>query len=275
MKHYIVTRFNVKINGYQKDKNGKSTKDVNYLSQRFCLFERYCFPSIENQTNKNFKWLVYFDVDTPDTFKSRNNELILRMHNYEPIYVPDYNSFLVHYQSVCNETTETVIFTRFDNDDALVPEYINNIQNYVIQHNIENGVVDFPLGLIYDAQAKIMIKSEIKSYHFLSVVDTDRTQSKKLYSIHSKLKETQPYFVVPTNAPQWIELCHASNMLNDINRVNGIVVFKDKHSGLCLPISIVNSIAQLFRIFYYSVLNAIKYNFLRPLAVWIGIKQSL
>ncbi|MBR4620607.1 MAG: hypothetical protein IKO46_06460 [Salinivirgaceae bacterium] len=274
MKHYIVTRFNVKIEDFQKDKNGKSIKDAEYLSRRFYLFEKYCFPSIEKQTNRNFRWLVYFDVDTPESFKQRNNTLCLRLPIYEPIYVRDYSDFLFHYQSKCSDTEETVIFTRLDNDDVLMPEYVSSIQDYILQYNVQNGIVDYPIGLLYDLQTKIMVQCEIRSYHFLSVVDTDRKQSKKLYQVHSKLKETKPYYLIVADAPLWIEFCHESNILNDINRTNGKVLFKDRYSGMQLPISFILSSLHLLRLFCFTIFDMIKYKILRPAAVSIGIRHS-
>lgn len=68
-EHYILTRFNLPI--FQPKVKGRETTscDESYLSYRFNLFEQYCMPSIVQQSCQNFKWLVLFDIRTPDKFK--------------------------------------------------------------------------------------------------------------------------------------------------------------------------------------------------------------
>jgi hypothetical protein len=59
--HFVLTRFNVKI-GLG---GGESVApNLEWLVHRFDLFDKFCFPSVRNQSNLNFKWLVFFDVDT-------------------------------------------------------------------------------------------------------------------------------------------------------------------------------------------------------------------
>lgn len=277
INHYIITRFNIKIDAFKKDKNNNSVKDEQYLNERFALFEKYCFPSIQNQTNKNFRWLVYFDIDTPQYFKEKINELERRFSNFEPYYVSNYNDFITHYQSVCyssvnSATNEKIICTRLDNDDAILSEHVDTIQKYVRDNNIQMGVVDFYVGLIYDTQKRILIKCNIKSHHFISIVDTDRKQAVKLYWNHSMLKESKPYYPINTKIPMWLEISHGTNILNDINNVKrGSVVFKDKYTNMNISISLISSIIRIAQTLIYLL----KYRILRPLAVFLKILSPL
>ena len=59
IKHYILTRFN--LCGRNRDKSKQSTLTKEWLHHRIKLFETYCLPSIKQQTNQNFKWLILFD----------------------------------------------------------------------------------------------------------------------------------------------------------------------------------------------------------------------
>ena len=63
--HFIITRFNIKNQGWEYDKNCKEVNNDEWLRHRIEIFEKYCLPSILNQTEKNFLWLVYFDVCPP------------------------------------------------------------------------------------------------------------------------------------------------------------------------------------------------------------------
>lgn len=104
-EHYIVTRFNLPI--FQAKVGGASSKscDKNYLRYRFELFERYCMPSIMNQTCQNFKWFVLFDTNTPHEFKDRVWYLHANYSNLIPCFLnlDDYASISQEYENLSLE----------------------------------------------------------------------------------------------------------------------------------------------------------------------------
>ena len=71
-QHFILTRFNLRI--WRQDKHGSAVRTREWLEHRFGLFEKYCLPSIANQTCKDFEWVVLFDDKTPDEFRNRISE---------------------------------------------------------------------------------------------------------------------------------------------------------------------------------------------------------
>ena len=81
-QHYLITRFNLKKEGWDTSKNNIPVLTEEWLERRFKLFETFCFPSVKHQSNQNFTWFVYFDVDTPKVFKDR----ILTQAEKEAIY---------------------------------------------------------------------------------------------------------------------------------------------------------------------------------------------
>lgn len=86
-EHYIITRFNLPVFAKKVNKAVTTTSvSEEYLGNRFPIFENYCLPSIKNQTCQNFKWLVLFDVNTPQKFK----DWAERMHQDYPNFVPCY-----------------------------------------------------------------------------------------------------------------------------------------------------------------------------------------
>jgi hypothetical protein len=56
--HFVLTRFNVRMPIYQHP-------DESWLPERVRLFEQYCLPSFEAQTNTNFTWLIFADAQSP------------------------------------------------------------------------------------------------------------------------------------------------------------------------------------------------------------------
>ena len=49
--HYLITRFNVPVKNWDRDKAGKPVLDDAWMHNRLDLFRRYCVPGVANQTN--------------------------------------------------------------------------------------------------------------------------------------------------------------------------------------------------------------------------------
>ena len=78
-QHYILTRFNLRRDDWTITKNNEKVLSDSWLKDRFELFENFCFNSVKNQTNQNFKWLVFFDSNTPDNYKQKVKEFETRL----------------------------------------------------------------------------------------------------------------------------------------------------------------------------------------------------
>lgn len=107
--------------------------DEKYLDNRIRLFEKYTFPSIKNQTNKNFKWLVLFSDQTPEKYKNHMNKLQMECEMFCPLYLQDEEAydFDNYLKSVLeNFKCDVYITTRIDNDDAISVKMVERIQNF-------------------------------------------------------------------------------------------------------------------------------------------------
>ena len=69
--HFLITRFNLKNPDWDVTKNNEALLDEKWMDERFELFSNYCLPSVINQTNKNFKWLVFFDTSTSKIYQEK------------------------------------------------------------------------------------------------------------------------------------------------------------------------------------------------------------
>lgn len=109
-EHYILTRFNLSF--FEGVKKAPCSHE--YLEYRFDLFEKYCMPSIMGQTCQNFKWLVLFDIHTPDEFKERIARYHSAYSNFIPCYLDTrkYVDIPSEYKSLC-ESYENTINTNF------------------------------------------------------------------------------------------------------------------------------------------------------------------
>ena len=96
-KHFVITRFNIRIHYGCKLKNPEDNPmdrilDEDYLEERFYIFEKYTFPSMKNQNNKDFTWIILFHKKTPDKFKKRI-ERLKHEFNFVDLYLDDGEKF--------------------------------------------------------------------------------------------------------------------------------------------------------------------------------------
>ena len=93
-QHYILTRFNLRANSWTTTKNNEKVLTEEWLKDRFDLFENFCYNSVKNQRNQNFKWLVFFDINTPDTYKQKVEKYNRDFENFHPIFIDGMDNFL-------------------------------------------------------------------------------------------------------------------------------------------------------------------------------------
>ena len=60
-KHFILTRFNLFLYG---DNPYKIEDKELWMNHRIKLFEKYCLPSVQVQSCKDFTWIIAFDPET-------------------------------------------------------------------------------------------------------------------------------------------------------------------------------------------------------------------
>jgi len=119
--HYILTRWNLGL----LSQNPYKIKDPDkWMETRMELFERTAMQSIQNQTCKDFKWLIAFDPLTPDSVVSK--------YDYCEHIEVCYEQPHIHLKSL-EPQTDWLITSRFDNDDILLPDFVANIQSYFIE----------------------------------------------------------------------------------------------------------------------------------------------
>ena len=127
----MLTRYNV------KRQNSQQIPDDEWMEQRFRLFKQYCLPSIINQTNQNFIWLIYFSSDTKFEYK----ELIESISKFGKLFHVNYvnNQYEMNQavkkdiKKLLGENSQFVLTTRLDNDDALHKDAIKRIQKEAVK----------------------------------------------------------------------------------------------------------------------------------------------
>ena len=138
-RHFVITRFNIRINDAFKHVRGPVIRipvdpsDPDWLNVRFKVFEITCLPSIVGQIDQNFAWLILVDSHLPASDYDRLRALTARkkdtfIHAFDPQSDLAALDWLSPYLS---DGADHVITTNLDNDDALPARFTAKIHDHV------------------------------------------------------------------------------------------------------------------------------------------------
>jgi len=198
MKHFIVTRF-----GYQEN--------YEHLEERIAVFKQFTLPSIEAQTNQNFEWLFLgeklFDIPGARWFGDQPDDQLRAGHLNE--------SYMDYIREVAEKENLTLM-TRFDNDDILLPTFVEDVQRIGKVH----GIVDFrgyrlDISLTYGPRWQNRFYQDIL-YHkgFTSPMIT-LVQNRIRETIYRRNHALMARFfpVTYVEKPNWVQVVHKNNWL--------------------------------------------------------------
>ena len=216
---FILTRFNLLI--FYKDKEGIPVRTTEWLEHRFSLFEKYCIPSIANQTSKNFEWIVLFDSSTPDRFQEKVNKYKEQCSQLIPVYVSpkggQYFAQIFRDEVVKRLHCQRVITTYLDNDDALDIHLIEDIQRRAAAL-LDGTFISYDKGYQLFTDYNYVMRIRYPRNRFLSVIEEAGVGVKTIYGYGShyyisKIPDVKIEHV--KNQPMWCEVIHEKNMGND------------------------------------------------------------
>jgi Putative rhamnosyl transferase len=209
--HLLVTRFNIRW-GYEPV-DSKYSDD--WMSERIALFERYTLPSVQRQTNDDFRWIILLDEERCRRFPGIV-ELIERS-GYVPMFcehldlaVPQIREYVSALGPVKHIAT-----SRLDCDDVLHPHYIADLKAQFRRSTEPRYVVDFPFvavtseaGRNYGMRAYWRFPSA-----FLTLVEPFDDESKTAFGFnHFKLRGAYPEHLI--EAVRTMIVIHGGNCRN-------------------------------------------------------------
>ena len=222
--HFILTRFNVPLQfdlppGQQRAPMGL---DVGWLTRRFELFERVCLASVARQTQPDFHWLVFLDEATPDVFRDRMAALASAHRFLTPVYCDRFADDTVLPEIQRHDPAERVrITTRLDNDDAIHPRLIEQVQRLARQHQqtqdlAQGFFISFPIGCC-ERQGDFYLQ-RYRYNPFTSFVSSPASERTVLGSDHRYIADTAPV-VLHWCRPLWCQIIHGENVANRLRGV--------------------------------------------------------
>lgn len=206
VEHVILTRFNVRMATYAHPGDG-------WLEQRLDLFERYCLPSVAAQEDKDFRWLLFFDGETPPELLARV-EALGADGLFEVVLVDGLFTAETVAQHLAGSTTPYLVTTRLDNDDAIARDFTATVHAQFDEQDLEF------VNLVSGAQlyrGRIYQRPYTKN-PFVSLVErrTDGPPRTVFCARHFAVDTVGPVRNVRTAHPAWLQVIHGDNVLNEV-----------------------------------------------------------
>lgn len=205
-KHYLITRFNIFEKEWRPwDKHRCDVRTDEWMEHRFELFERYCLPSVLEQTALRFQWIVLFDTATPQHWLDKINATA---GPYLPLYVTGHWLHELQVFLRGGRQSEWIITTRLDNDDIISPNYLALVQQ---QFNRQRFLfVDAPSG--YRLSEGELYEHQEPFNPFMSLIER-ASRKTVLHVPHGRAIRQHPHVLVPGR--QWVQVIHKTNYSND------------------------------------------------------------
>lgn len=213
MNHYILTRFN-----WAKGKD-------KWTEERLELFTKYTFPSVMNQTCKDFKWLIFCDPKTISPWCSElealNSNLITVIFDEPPHKHEWYNptqevltDFFKPY--ILGEPGSRVLTTRLDSDDMLAPDFIERIQAGV-DPTLTDQVLLCYYGYIMDKEENYYNK-RWSDNPFVTAVEILPDIKTAHGANHMRASRISKNILCVDRKPGWVCVVHGDNCRNNLDR---------------------------------------------------------
>jgi hypothetical protein len=183
------------------------------MDHRLRLFERFCFPSIESQTEQNFTWLVFLHPRT-DRSDIRRLARLQNRRFFEMAFTEQCDKqYLSSIACSYADADDLLITTRFDNDDALHSDYMRRVQKTLAGTSIR--WLNFDQGLRMDYKG--VYTSHHRSNAFLSRIERVPDVITALTPRHSDIRKTELVEHV-RDFRGWLQVVHGRNVANAIGK---------------------------------------------------------
>ncbi len=137
-----LIRFSVPVEGgFQKNPESREDKLAKLfaparMEQRFAYFESLCLNALKRQTNPDFRVAIVIGEDMPEPYKRRLEALLAELPQarlIEKPIMPHRRMVQEAFEEIFDKNTPLRFWFRFDDDDALATDYIEQVWNKIPQ----------------------------------------------------------------------------------------------------------------------------------------------
>jgi hypothetical protein len=223
MPTYILTRYDIPM----KFATGvQPVVDDKWLTHRKSLFMKCCLPSVLNQVDQDFVWIIGFS----DKF---HDETVLGAlpKNAKPLFCRSSDDFYRQISSLVEaETTseQIIISSRLDNDDAIAWDFVKLINNFSsfsakLIHDFGGRIaLNFRTGAVWDVDSNTYYKKDYPSSSFVTLffnyIPGEPIKTVLDYH-HAWIHKSVHVVNMPTPNPMWCITIHGNNVGNEVSGV--------------------------------------------------------
>lgn len=209
LDHVILTRFNVPTPGRESLIRAQD----GWLRDRIALFETYCLPSVQAQTNRHFEWIVYFDPDSPRWFMDWLNGF----GSDRPFHAVfrasvSREEMLSDVRAVTGARSDTLLTTNLDNDDGLAVDFVERLHAAVTGGRRE--ALYLSSGIILGDE-RTYLRTD-RENAFCSVAEPWDAPVMAWTDWHNRLGRSMPVVQV-AGGPGWLQVVHGGNVSNTVH----------------------------------------------------------
>lgn len=221
--HYLMTRFNLRNPDWEFTKRNEALLTDEWMEDRMWFFENFCFPSVAGQSNKDFTWLIFFDITTPEKYRKQAAQLAAGHPNIELHYIDGMPAFYPSIKEIVTERSASkpyLITSRIDNDDAIHKDFIAEVQKKFNKQDYR--AIDIVTGYSLQIKPSVMLgKKEHIFNPFISLIEkNDDPKTVWANDHHLWKKETRVTQVFHKRL--WIAVIHEKNKVNNFNGYDNV-----------------------------------------------------
>lgn len=212
-KHLLLTRFNV---FYQTKIQERGYDPDVWLVERLDIFLKFCFPSILNQSEKNFIWFFYIDSKTPDPVRLKLEEAFqpfpfirLISHEYDDFAI--YKYLQEDIDLYLGKDFDFLISSRVDTDDMLHRDYMASIQGFFERQKYK--ALNFNKGLVYDSLSGVTSTMVHRYNAFISLIEekTEKGFFTVFHKSHTDYRYDPDKIEIKIKKSMWCVTIHGFN----------------------------------------------------------------
>lgn len=235
LQYILITRFNLDYKRIVDETLGLDPEK--WLEERINLFFDYCYPSILNQSDKNFKWWVYFDSQTSSDVikKIKENDkaglIEFKFSNWGKFR----EDILLELNSI-SDSYDYLLNARVDSDDALSKFNIEEIKKYFstkINKFSDSFILNPLTGLIFDTKNTILYQKKLKNNPFQVLVQKNEKITHSVFTFQHQIASKHFKVFNISIIPMWLVVVHGGNWLNV--KSGRPVLFKNRKVRMYFP----------------------------------------
>lgn len=224
VRHVVLTRFNLPLKTFAKDRTGQTTLTEEWLEHRLRLFRDICVPSIAAQTCPRFRWFLLIDAAGAERLRPRL-EAMLGGIDSVILQSSDASAWRAEFRQALSPRSDRLLVTRLDNDDALHPDFIRRAQGILMPYAADlPNFLDLPLvlnfshGMCWDGEQfrRMTFPQNAFATWLVGRSEHDPAGFAPLpFDVsHSKVGERFSIIDLRQEEPMWVQFIHNRNVSN-------------------------------------------------------------